>query len=482
MPGLSACLAARVWLISSIGYIKMLAIVEGIVLGPKSWESHLVERIADQVQTIKAGFQAQGSPTIVDVFPARDGGIEYMYAVGQLLVRDRYVEQVSQIFSPGPPFDRQLVRRVVPGVSLLTQDPETPAKDRRRVPEVLETIDQHFGSGIATPNHVFTVAPVGPCPATEPEVVYYGIEPFPSVCQENSGAGVLIYVADTGLLEDADVHHSWLNGVKRALKPDGTPQDWDPAGTTKNGITKIPPYAGHGTFVAGLIRCMAPAADVIVSNVFKVAGSTLESDLGAELDQALGLGVKVFNLSIAATTRNELSPLGFDGFVERLHEHQDVVCVVAAGNNGSSKRCWPAAMPGMVSVGALGGDWRGRATFSNYGDWVKVYAPGRDLVNAYATGRYVCQDYPYEDDVRNFWGMSRWSGTSFSTPIVTGLVAARMSRTGETGKETAEALLAEAGPGDPRRRSRPAAVRPSLRRPPGRLCCHDADCGCGRDR
>jgi subtilisin family serine protease len=413
------------------------------MLGPKSWEAHLVERIEDQVQTIKAGFQAQGSSTI-EVVTARDKGLKYMYAEGQLLVREGDLRDVSQIFSPGRDFDRKLVKPVVPGVWLLTQDPEVPAKDRRTVPDVLETIDQRLGPGKATPNHVFTVAPVGPCPATEPEMVPYGIEPFPSVCDEDSGAGVRIYVADTGLLEGADVHHSWLKGVQRATKPDGTPQDWDPAGTTNNGITKIPPYAGHGTFVAGVIRCMAPKADVIVSNVFKVAGSTLESDLGAELDQALGLDVKVFNLSIAATTRNELSPLGFDGFVQRLHQHQDVVCVVAAGNNGSSKRCWPAAMPGMVSVGALGGDWRGRATFSNYGRWVKVYAPGRDLVNAYATGRYVCQDYPYEDDVRNFWGMSRWSGTSFSTPIVTGLVAARMSRTGETGKKAAEELLAEA--------------------------------------
>jgi subtilisin family serine protease len=100
----------------------------------------------------------------------------------------------------------------------------------------------------------------------------------------------------------------------------------------------------------------------------------------------------------------------------------------------------------VLSVGALATDWRHRADFSNYGGWVDVYAPGEKLINAIGTGTYTYQipPIPPGSGQATFSGLAQWSGTSFSAPIVTGLIAARMARCGESAREAAAALLAKA--------------------------------------
>jgi subtilisin family serine protease len=386
--------------------------------------------VADQVDYIVSAFGQRG--TAIGVVPAANGGASYMYAEGHLVVREEHLGRVQEML-PQP----CTAVRVTRGV-MLVRMADDPSGRQPTVPSLLAQIDAELGEGIATPNHLLTVAPgvLRPCPATEPQEVYYDIEPSPSVDVHNGGEGVLIYVADTGLLDGAADSAPWLKGVRG--DPDPLPKP------LPDGTQPIPPYAGHGTFVAGVARCMAPQADVFVANIFNTAGSALETDFVTKLDAALDLGVDVFNLSVASPTRNNLPMLSFAAWLRRVRGYKGVICTVAAGNSDSRVPEWPAGFPGTVSVGALATDWHSRADFSNYGGWVDVYAPGRGLINAYATGTYTCQVAPYTGQERKFYGMARWSGTSFSTPIVTGLIAARMSRTGENGQQAARALLAEA--------------------------------------
>ena len=107
-----------------------------------------------------------------------------------------------------------------------------------------------LGPGIAAPDHVLTAAQhVTPCSATEPQQVYPTAGPYPGLCRDG-GAQVRIYQADTGLVAGAAQTFPWLAGVY------GDP---DPRAGTGPGST-IEPYGGHGTFVAGVMRCMAPQA------------------------------------------------------------------------------------------------------------------------------------------------------------------------------------------------------------------------------
>jgi subtilisin family serine protease len=319
---------------------------------------------------------------------------------------------------------------------------ELPSRRDERVVDLerlLEEVDRdNAGVDVARPDHIVYLTPRGYgqlCPATEPELpLGKGPVPPPTGNRE-AGRGVRVSVVDSGWYAAAEANPEtpWLAGN---IEGDLETVDQE----------AIHPYAGHGTFVAGVIRCLAPATYIEIEGVLTKAGAVFESEITKELNEAMTDKDRPQLISISAgcRTRRDLGLIGFEALAQKyeLTKGDGAVLVVAAAGNDATKRpFYPAAYPWVLSVGALDEDMT-VSDFSNYGDWVDVYAHGRDLVNAFPTGTYTCHEPAHAGEVRSFTGMAQWSGTSFATPVVTGLIAAHMSEHGVGARAAVDALVA----------------------------------------
>ena len=313
-----------------------------------------------------------------------------------------------------------------------------PRRGGESVPEVLDALerDGSLRPGAATPDHWVHVSPGGGgtlCPAIEPQET--GLTtPWPAETPQEKGDDVSVVVVDTGWHPPAatDPRTPWLKGV------DGDDELNGP---------DLRPYAGHGTFIAGVVRCVAPRTSVFVDG-FAIGGlgggGVLESELVVQLEEALDHDPRVINLSAGCRTRDDHPSVALEVFHRTRLRKRDCVLVAAAGNDSTSAPFWPAAFDWCVGVGSLDRDGR-VSEYSNFGVSADVYALGRNHVNAFPDGTFVCQETPDKGDVRVFsTGMARWSGTSFSAPVVAGLIAREISTSGLSAYDARDAVLGRA--------------------------------------
>ena len=217
-----------------------------------------------------------------------------------------------------------------------------------------------------------------------------------------AGTGVIIAVLDTGV----DTTHPMLRG---STLPGYDYVDSDDD-AREGGETTDHGY-GHGTAVAGIIRQIAPGASILPMRVLNTSGSGEGRHLARAIREATDRGAHIINLSVSAQAPS-------DGVRAALQyaTSRNVVIIAAGGNDGNKRPqapAWQLVNPDPIgqlglSVGVT--DQNGTVpTWSNAGS--EILAPGVKIRTAYPGGRVVDA-----------------TGSSFSTPIVSGTVALALAQ------------------------------------------------------
>jgi len=234
-----------------------------------------------------------------------------------------------------------------------------------------------------------------------------------------------VIVLDTGLATAPSLIPHALDQLQAFVVPGGSAAAAAEVPDAVPTDNLLDPAAGHGTFIAGLVEQVAPGAKVEVWHVLAPEGDGQEDDIATCIDalpDRTGPGDRgcILNLSFGGYVMEEGELLAS---AIREAQARGYVVVSSAGNDGVCTPTIPASLPDVVGVGAIGPD--GPALFSNYGPWVRACAPGVDVVSTFFRQFLGAETpaTPLDPDPDDFEDWARWSGTSFSAPIVAGALA-----------------------------------------------------------
>ena len=261
-----------------------------------------------------------------------------------------------------------------------------------------------------------------------------------SYSYDRTGSGVKAYVVDSGIAAHSDFGSRITTGTNayNGVNDGRGTNDCD----------------GHGTHVAGTIGGttygVAKAVTLVPVRVLDCSGGGTAGGVISALNWIISNhssgAAAVANLSLGLN-KNDL----LDDAV-RATIADGVTVVVAAGNNsGNACDRSPSRVTAAITVGAVDAADE-RASFSNRGSCVDLFAPGVSITSAGLNG-----------------GTAVESGTSMATPHVAGTVALLLSETPSASPATiATALLArsvvdvlsEIGDGSPNRLLNTGAILP----------------------
>lgn len=209
-------------------------------------------------------------------------------------------------------------------------------------------------------------------------------------------------------------------------------------------------FYGHGTLVAGAAAAEAqnnlggagvcPKCSIMpvrVGFALKSAkpdpsGEAEYDDIAEALVYAADNGADIINMSF----------MGAESTTVRLAleyaSSKGKALVAAAGNlnTDSTFNAYPAAYQNVIAVAATDKEGR-KASFSNYGTWVDIAAPGVEILTTAIPGqKWLCRDAG--------GGMGRCGGTSLAAPIVAGALGLAISKNPELNQKQLETLARSA--------------------------------------
>ena len=177
--------------------------------------------------------------------------------------------------------------------------------------------------------------------------------------------------------------------------------------------------SGHGTHVAGIIAAaldndegiagICPQCRLMPVKVLNANNLGSWAQLAAGIIFAVDNGAQVLNLSLGASISSETLASAVDYAVQ-----SGTIVVAAAGNYGSDQPFYPAALDGVIGVGATnikGQRW----AKSDFGKNIDLVAPGEIIYSTYHDMDNLYRGYTY------------MSGTSMAAPFVSGVAALLLS-------------------------------------------------------
>lgn len=232
-----------------------------------------------------------------------------------------------------------------------------------------------------------------------------------------TGKGIGVAVLDTGIYPHVDFSgRIWA--FRDFISGRRTPYDDNSHGTHVSGI-----IGGDGTGSGGRITGIAPGCGLIVLKVLDQMGNGRKEDVLKAFawisEHKLRYGIRIVNISVGTTCRTVKDHRMLIRGVEKLWD-EGMVVVAAAGNQGPrpGSITAPGSSRKIITVGCSD-MLTGKEAISGRGPTFECICKP-DIV---APGSHIMSCAPGLDN-----GYGRKSGTSMSTPLVSGACALMLEK------------------------------------------------------